>query len=91
MNNKVFISLSLEELKDIIRDAVKQELNLKKEKELLNFKETCKFLGCSSSGLNKWKSENKIPYKKLGKRIFFSRTDITEALKDSRYFRLKEF
>lgn len=90
MNNVVFLSLSIEELKDIVRDAVKQELNLKNEKELMTFKETCDFLRCSASALNKWKSENKIPYKKLGKRVFFSRSEVLDALKDSNYFKLKE-
>ena len=82
--------MSIEELKDIVRDAIKQELNLKKEKELMSFKETCEFLGCSASALNKWKSENKIPFKKIGKRVLFSRTEITEALKDSNYYKLRE-
>ena len=90
MNSSVFLSISIEELIELIRTAVRQELNLKKEKELLSFKETCDFLGCSSSALNKWKSEGKIPYKKLGKRVFFSKIEIKEALKDSNYFKLKE-
>jgi excisionase family DNA binding protein len=87
----VLISISQEELREIVRDAVKKELNLKKEKELLSFKETCEFLGCSASALNKWKSENKIPYRKLGKRIYFSRSEITSALEESgNYKKLRE-
>lgn len=62
----------------------------KKEKDLLNFKETCDYIGISTSALNKWKSENRIPYKKLGKRVFFSRKEIYEALKSSNYSKLKD-
>jgi excisionase family DNA binding protein len=90
MNEMIFLSLSRQELMDLIKAAIKEELNQKKEKELLSFKEMCKFLGCSVSGLNKWKSENKIPYKKLGKRVFFSRSEVVEALKNSNYFKLRE-
>lgn len=90
-NKIILISLSQNELIEIVRDAVKQELNLKKEKELLSFKETCEFLGCSSSALNKWKSENKIPYRKLSKRVFFLRSEITSALEEAgNYKKLKE-
>jgi hypothetical protein len=60
----IFISLSKDELQNMITDAVKQALETQKEKKLLSFKETCNFLGCSPSALNKWKSENRIPYKK---------------------------
>ena len=91
MNNVVFLSLSKDELKEIIRECVKSELSLKKEKELLSFKEACEFLDCSPSALNKWKSENRIPYKKLGKRVFFSRDEISSALKETgNYNKLQE-
>lgn len=84
------LTLSVEELKEIIRAAVKEEMNQKKEKELMSFAETIEFLGISASALNKWKAENKIPYKKLGKRIFFSRADVTKAMTDSNYFQQRE-
>ena len=81
--------LSIEELKNIMRDVIHEELNLKKEKELLNFREACEFLGISASALNKWKGQNKIPFKKLGKRIFFSRQDLKDSLKESNYSKLR--
>ena len=90
MNNIVLMSISQTELRDIIKEAVHEELSRKKEKELLNFKETCEFLGISPSALNKWKSENKIPFKRLGKRIFFNRQDIMLSLEESNYSKLKQ-
>jgi len=90
MNNIVLISLSEEQLRTIIKDAIHEELSQKKEKELLNFKEACEFLGISPSALNKWKSENKIPFKRLGKRIFFNRQDIMISLEESNYSKLKQ-
>jgi excisionase family DNA binding protein len=78
----------------IIKQAVKEVLLEKEEnknyKELMNFNETCDFLGIHPSTLNKWKAENKIPYKRLGKRIFFSRKDVLNSLKESSYQKFKD-
>lgn len=90
MDNIVLFSISHDQLKDLIKEAVHEEIVRKKEKELLNFKEAREFLGISASALNKWKSENRIPFKKLGKRVFFSRQDLRNSLKESNYPKLKE-
>ena len=63
--------------------------NLFDQKQIMNFQETCDFLGIHPSTLNKWKAENKIPYKRLGKRIFFKKEDILNSLKDSNYQKYK--
>ncbi len=89
MNNIVLISIPIDELKNLIKDAVHQEFSQKKEKEILNFKQTYELLQISPSTLNQWKAENKIPFKKLGKRVFFSRSDVLAALKESNYQKLK--
>ena len=90
MDNIILISIDKDELSSIIKSAIHVELSQKKEKELMNFKETYEFLNISPSTLNKWKSESKIPFKKLGKRIFFSRADVMQSLEDSNYHKLKE-
>ena len=90
----VLISLTRNELKDLYREVLKEELSAvdqrRLEKELLNFKETQKLLGISSSMSNKLKRENAIPYKRLGKRVLFNRQDVLNALKDSNYSKFKE-
>ncbi len=86
----ILISVTETELRSLITDAIKQALEIKQEKKLLSFREACDFLGCSSSSLNKWKSENRIPYKRLGKRVFFNRQEIMQALKESGYKKFKE-
>ena len=83
-------SVTFEEFTSMIRATVREELSQKEEKELLNFKEACQFLGVSASALNKWKRENLIPFKRLGKRVLFSRKDLNEALKDSNYLKFKK-
>lgn len=82
-------SISLAELKEVIRDVIREELNPNDEKELLNFKEACEFLRCSASTLNRWKAEGKIPYRKLGKRVFFLRSELLSSLDESIYHKIK--
>ncbi len=91
MNEKIIlISISKEELKELIHEAVAQAVNAKKEKELLTFRETLELLGISASCLNNWKSKGMIPYRRLGKRIFFNTKDVLAALKeDPHYSRMK--
>ncbi len=93
-NPDSIIFLSSAELEKIVRDAVKSALAevraKEKEKELMNFREAKEFLGISASTLNKWKAENKIPYRRLGKRIFFKKDEIIKALENSDYYKLKQ-
>uniref|UniRef100_A0A7V3E899 DNA-binding protein n=1 Tax=Ignavibacterium album TaxID=591197 RepID=A0A7V3E899_9BACT len=91
-NNKIIlISITESEFQNLIYNAVREALAINQEKQILSFKEVCEMLNISASCLNKWKSEGKIPYKKLGKRIFFSRTDIKAALNETgNYKKLKE-
>lgn len=90
----ILISLSPLELTSIIREAVATELSKQRkrteEKELLNFKETCEFLGIHPSTLNLWKRQNKIPFLRMGKRVFFNRTEVISSLKKSNYAKMKE-
>ena len=93
MENKLVI-IEIDHLLTILKQIIKEELiNKDKSKEvknLLSFKETCEFLGIHPSTLNKWKANNKIPYKRLGKRIFFQREEILNSLKESNYYKLKK-
>ncbi len=88
MSSKLVV-VETDQLYLIIKQAIKEVLLEREEeknyKELMNFNETCDFLGIHPSTLNKWKAENKIPYKRLGKRIFFNRKDILNSLKESNY------
>ena len=90
----VFFSLSKNELTTLIEQAIEKvfrqnKIDLKK-RELFNSKQLCEWLQISNSTLNVLKRENKIPYKRMGKRIFFSKIEVVEALKESNYSRLKE-
>lgn len=85
------MSITESELKNLIFDAVNEAFAMKQKKEILSFKDTCELLNVSSSCLNNWKAQGKIPYKKLGKRIFFSRKEIEVALKSTgNYNKMRE-
>ena len=87
----VLISLSQQELQDLISSAIKDGLKVKQERELISFRQTCEWLDISASCLNQWKSQGKIPYKKIGGKIFFSRSEIKEALNEAgNYKKLRE-
>lgn len=77
-------------IKQALNEVLLEKEKLKFKKELMNFKETCEFLGIHPSTLNKWKAMNKIPYKRLGKRIFFQKEEILNSLKESNYYKLKK-
>ncbi|MCK5455592.1 MAG: helix-turn-helix domain-containing protein [Melioribacteraceae bacterium] len=93
MENRIVV-VETDQLIELIKSAVNEALEKKEQnknlKDLLNFKETCDFLGIHPSTLNKWKAENKIPFKRLGKRIFFTKEDILNSLKDSNYQKYKD-
>jgi excisionase family DNA binding protein len=55
------------------------------KKEVLNFKEACKFLGFSGSYLYKLTSTNQIPhFKPQGKMVYFNRSELETWLQQNR-------
>jgi len=77
------ITISKEELKQIIEDAVYKatctqpnfEYNIIKEKEL------SKRLSISKVTLGKYRKEGKIPFSKLGRSILYDYKEVMEAIK----------
>ena len=94
MENQIVV-VETDHLIELIKSAVQEVLQKKNEnldqKQIMSFHETCEFLGIHPSTLNKWKAEDKIPFKRLGKRIFFNKEDILNSLKVSNYQKHKIF
>lgn len=94
-NNKtisfsISVKLSEEEfqkLQALFRKPIEECMMAKKEKELLSVREACEYLSCSASSLYKWKGLNLIPYRKLGKRTYFNKIELTNALKEAGIFK----
>ena len=79
-----------EMIKKSVQDVLDGDRKEKDSDKLLDAKELCEFLGIHLSTLNKWKSESKIPFKRMGKRIFFKKEEVLAALEDSNYSKMKE-
>ena len=95
MQSNGIVIISPYELQELIRTAIREEISAavehKKDKTLLNAKQLCEFLGIHISTLNTWKVDGKIPFKRLGKRIFFDRKEVLSSLKeDGTYKKMNE-
>ncbi len=79
-------SVSANELKNLISEAVRKELeNLHppqaKDPEFLNRKQVADVLGISLVTLNDWTKRGLIPALKIGTRIRYKKAEVFEALK----------
>ena len=65
------------------------EKNNKNEKpegeEPMTVEETCKFLGCSKVTLHKYKKTGLIKARRIGRRIYFLKHEILEAMKKDNF------
>ena len=72
----------LEKLEELQQQVAEQSLL---SKPVLNFKETCKYLGLSESHLYKLTSRKEIPhYCPKGKRLYFNREELDQWLQQNR-------
>lgn len=93
MENKIIVvdqDQLMNMIKSVVAEAMKESKAVEDQSKIMNFKETCSLLGIHSSTLNKWKAANKIPFKRLGKRIFFNREEVLKSLQDSNYKKYME-
>ena len=94
MKEKTFlIPLTEEELKELIKsslqEVIEENKSMRRNKELLTFKEVTSLLGISASTLNNWKRNGKIPFHRIGGRILFKYNEIVESLENSGNTRLR--
>lgn len=97
MDEGIVITLSREELKGLIQEAIAEynnSFNTKSDDEqqveqLLKIDDVCALLNVSKVTIHKWKKEGKIPYHRISNRIFFKESEILESL-ESIYFNQKE-
>ena len=90
VNNLVLISISKDELKEIIQECVKAQLDCRTEAspmpvhddDFIGMPEVQKLLSVSKVTIHKWKSKGIIPYHKLNRRLFFKRSEILNAVKN---------
>ncbi len=84
MEDKVIeVNFNIDKLRAIIKEEIEALVQKHDdEKQILNGSEVCKMLGIHPSTLNQWKKQNTIPYKRLGRRVFFDKDEVLKAMKD---------
>lgn len=91
MEKIVLTSLSIKDFKSLIREVLeefakevdKQETNSKKIKQeevLLNPTEVVKMLRISKVTLQKWMKVGKVPYYRLGRKVYFKESELLETI-----------
>lgn len=93
MNKTVLISLPIEDLQTVIIDCVNSCLRNNKQEskaptnqpeQLLTIQEAAEFLSLTVSTMYSKVSKGELPVMKRSKRLYFSRTELLEYLKDGR-------
>lgn len=96
MQEQVLFSLRLEQLEPIFKSWVREVISEKpqipeeKEDEIIPIEEAAKFLHLSKPTLYSKVSRNELPCMKKGKRLYFSKQELTEYLKNGKRKTKKE-
>lgn len=83
----LFSSLEWDEIKELIRvtvDEATRNIGLKDQDDserLLKIEEVSEIFGVSINTVHDWKKKGKIPFYRIGSRIFFKRSEIIRSLK----------
>jgi excisionase family DNA binding protein len=83
MENVFLTNLSSDDIKNIVKSALEEikPEGKKEEPELIKISEVSKILKVSLPTIHTWKKQGKIPFYRLGSKIFFKRNEVLEVLK----------
>jgi hypothetical protein len=90
-NTKLLVQLSVGDLQQLIKEAVKEELQKitnviqlnpkEKEFELLSRKQTAELLNVSETTLFLWNRDKVLEHKKLNNRVYYIKSEVLNKLK----------
>ena len=84
MNEKLIVTLNVDDLKNIIDECVANAISKnqmpKEEDTLIKRKDVAELFGISYVTLNEWMHQGKIPYYRINSRIFFKKKEVFESL-----------
>ncbi|MDI1234963.1 MAG: helix-turn-helix domain-containing protein [bacterium] len=88
MTKQIFTSFSSDELKGLIRETLNEvnnqikpiDENVSVDEQLLNPTETVALLRISKVTLQKWMKTEKVPYLRMGRKVYFKKTEVMKAL-----------
>lgn len=89
MQNVILTQLSIQELKDLFKESMREALQERSPAEpapsaLLSFTEATHFLKIAGPTLYGYTSRRKIPFLKKGKKLYFRRSDLEDWLQSGR-------
>ena len=80
---QIFTNITEDRFRELIREVIREEisgLNHAETEDLIKAKEACEYLKISKVTLYKWLNQGKITGYYLGTRLFFKKSEITNAL-----------
>jgi excisionase family DNA binding protein len=85
----VLITLNGSDLESLIRKTIEDTLSKVKQNpepqpeynRLLNIQEVCSLLKVSKPTLHTWKREGRLPYHRMGAKVYFKEKEVIEAMK----------
>ena len=90
-NETSFTLMPISELCELIKRSVTEcfdsELksflknSMKEEETLLNIGEACQLLKVSKVTIHKWKKNKILPFHRIGRKIYFKRSEVIDSLK----------
>jgi len=86
-NHILLYGINVEELKDFISKSVTTGIQNflsqenEKQDQLINVEEVTRLLNVSKVTVFKWKKEGRIPFYRIGRRIFFKKQEVLDSLK----------
>ena len=88
------VTISADELREIIREEIKNAGNLVKDSitalEYLNVTQLSKYIHLSVPAIYQRVAEDSIPHNRIGSRIIFERSDIDKWIKSKIHLLLRE-
>jgi excisionase family DNA binding protein len=90
INQITLISITLDELKNLIKEAVREELEAREQKEdekMLSVSEVSTLFGVTKATVYNWTTEGKLSKYKVGGKVFWKYSEVMEAAKQLKKYK----
>jgi hypothetical protein len=90
LNEKMIVTLSVEELKNVVGEVITTSITSLPKFEstatdrglkLIGLRELKNYVGCGINTAQKLKDEGRVPYSQIGNRFYFYSNEVDEALR----------
>lgn len=87
MQEQSFFSIPIEELRNLIKQAIKEEVtglvDQQQFEPLIKTEEACELLGVTKVTLLDWRKKGLVPFLKLNSRVYYKRSELLAALENA--------